>query len=301
MNKDSKVTIDVELCTGCGSCVKVCPQQFLSIVNGKAATTGKDSFSCGHCEAACPQQAIHIVPLDDEMGTYRTFKACTKWLPFGEYNIASLQQLMASRRSCRNYTERPVDRSLLQDLVKCGITAPSGTNSQRWTFTIIPSRKAVTAFALHIGAYFKRLNRLATKPLVRTILRLIGKKELSEYYRDHYESVQEALNEWEQDRKDRLFHGATAAIIVGSKADASCPMEDALLATQNILLAAHCMGLGSCLVGFAVAAMKNDRAIQQSLGIPPEEAIHTVIALGYPDEVYHSVIRRKKAELRYVE
>ena len=57
---------------------------------------------------------------------------------------------------------------------------------------------------------------------------------------------------------DRLFHGAAAAILVTGRRQASCPAEDALLATQNILLAAHAMGLGSCLIGFAVEAMRRD-------------------------------------------
>jgi nitroreductase len=61
------------------------------------------------------------------------------------------------------------------------------------------------------------------------------------------------------------------------------------------------MGLGSCLIGFAVAAMKNDHTIQRAIGIPPEESVYAVIALGYPDETYHRVIRRKKVELRYFE
>jgi len=88
-------------------------------------------------------------------------------------------------------------------------------------------------------------------------------------------------------------------MIIGSKPGASCPAEDALLATQNILLAAHGMGLGSCLIGFAVTAMKKDTSIQGSIGIPAEEEIHAVIALGYPDEVYQRIAGRKKVTPRY--
>jgi nitroreductase len=109
------------------------------------------------------------------------------------------------------------------------------------------------------------------------------------------------LEEWEVSGKDRLFHGATAAIIVGSKPGASCPTEDALLATQNILLAAHSMGLGSCLIGFAVSALKESPAIKSSIGIPDDETVYSVIALGYPDESYEAVAGRKKAETRYFE
>ena len=301
MNKNIPVEVDLERCTGCGMCIKVCPQRSISLVKGKAEITGKTSFSCGHCEAACPQKAIRVQPLDDEMGSYQTFTAHNEWLPFGKFDIVGLHQLMASRRSCRNYTEQPVDRSILQDLVKIAVTAPTGTNSQQWTFTVIPSRKAVSVLAVHIGAYFKRLNRWAAIPFIRIMLKLIGKGELDLYYRHHYESVQKALEEWEREGKDSLFHGASAVIIVGSKPDASCPMEDALLATQNILLAAHSMGLGSCLIGFAVAAMKRDRTIQLAIGIPAQESVYTVITLGYPDEAYHTVIRRKKVVFRYYE
>ena len=67
------------------------------------------------------------------------------------------------------------------------------------------------------------------------------------------------------------------------------------------MLAAHGMGLGSCLIGYAVAALKKDPSIQQSLGIPSEEEIHAVTALGYPDEAYQRVAGRKKVLPRYYE
>jgi nitroreductase len=271
----------------------------LALVQGKAIKIERPSFSCGHCEAACPQNAIHVTALDDEMGAYRSFSPNKQWLPFGTYDIVGLQQLMASRRSCRNYTEQPVERALLEDLIKLGTLAPSGTNSQKWTFTILETRSALLSFSQLIGNFFKRLNAAAANPIIRIGLKLLGKGALAEYYQKHYPSVRRALEEWEMEKKDRLFHGATAAIIVGSQPGASCPQEDALLATQNILLAAHSMGLGSCLIGFAVVAMKKDRRIQRSLNIPAEEEIYAVIGLGYPDETYQRVIRRKKAESRY--
>lgn len=85
------------------------------------------------------------------------------------------------------------------------------------------------------------------------------------------------------------------------QAGASCPAEDALFATQNILLAAHSMGLGSCLIGFAVEAMKRDPSIKRAVGVPDEEVVYAVIALGYPDEIYQRVTGRKKVTPRYFE
>jgi nitroreductase len=77
-------------------------------------------------------------------------------------------------------------------------------------------------------------------------------------------------------------------------------MEDALLATQNILLGAHSIGLGTCLVGFAVAAMQKDKSLKVALDIPPNEPVYSVIALGHPDETYLRPAGRKKPLVRWV-
>ena len=77
-----------------------------------------------------------------------------------------------------------------------------------------------------------------------------------------------------------------------------CP-EDALLATQNILLAAHCVGLGTCLVGYAVAVMRRERRVCRFAGLPDNETPYAVIALGYPDERYASMAGRRRMTIRY--
>jgi nitroreductase len=123
--------------------------------------------------------------------------------------------------------------------------------------------------------------------------------KLGHYYRRYHAQVEEALRQWGEAGRDRLFHGATAAILVGTETGASCPREDALLAAQNIALAAHAMGIGTCLVGFAVEAMRRDRSIQRSLGIPETEDIHAVIALGKPAVTYLRPAGRKAAKIRY--
>ena len=140
---------------------------------------------------------------------------------------------------------------------------------------------------------------MAERTLYRKLLKMFGKPELDNYYQEYYLSVTEGLQEWEQHGRDRLFHGAAAGIVVASRPGGSCPMEDAILATQNILLAAHSMGLGSCLIGFAVEAIRNDPGIKQFIKIDAEETVYAVIALGYPDETYERLTGRKRFELRY--
>lgn len=293
--------IDPERCIGCGECVRVCPSQTLEMKDGKATVTGSRSLGCGHCVAVCPAEAVRVEALDPDSFRFHTFSVRTDWMPYGAFHPAELVRLMASRRSCRCFEPRRVKRSLLEDLVKIGTTAPSGTNSQSWTFTILPSRAAVMKLGQAIGAFFKRLNRLAANPLLRNGLRLIGRSELADYHRDYYQTVTEGLADWEERGQDRLFHGATAAIIVGSDPGGSCPAEDALLATQNILLGAHALGLGTCLIGFAVNAMAKDARIKDLLTIPREETVHAVIAIGHPAVAYQRLTGRRRAVLRFVE
>lgn len=298
MNRPVFTFVDRDRCTGCGLCVEVCPAGTLTLVDGKAAVTGDRSLSCGQCAAVCPVGAITVSSLDPDAHTFETFRMNPAWLPWGETNPGELVRLMASRRSCRRYSDRPVTPETLRDLVKIGVTAPSGTNSQLWSFTLIPSRQEMIACGEQIGAFYRRLNRLSERTWLRTLLKWCGKPELDFYYQNYHDQVADALEEWRRDGRDRVFHGAPAAIIVSSRPGASCPSEDALLATQNILLGAHALGLGTCLIGFAVQAIARDASVKRFVQIPAEETVYSVIALGYPAVRYHAIAGRKTPLMR---
>ena len=290
--------IDPDACISCGLCVEVCPDKTISILDGRAVVTGSYSMGCGHCEAVCPTDAIRVEALEHPF-VLTSAAVDSDWLPYGEYDTGQLVRLMRSRRSCRNYQNREVEPRLLEDLVRIGTTAPSGTNAQAWTFTILGSRREVIILGEQVARFFRHLNRLAVQPWLRLYTRIFRRDALGQYYRRHFETVRQGLLLWDRDGKDTLFHGAVAAILVGGKKGASTPREDALLASQNIMLAAHSLGIGTCMIGFAVEAIKRDRRIRDKLLIPDDEAVFAVIALGYPAEKYRRTILRKKVMPRY--
>jgi nitroreductase len=71
------------------------------------------------------------------------------------------------------------------------------------------------------------------------------------------------------------------AVIVDPK-ESSRPVEDGAIASENMLLAAHGLGLGACWIG-SYGIPLEDKA-RELLGVPEGQRLLSVIALGYPDE-----------------
>ena len=57
------------------------------------------------------------------------------------------------------------------------------------------------------------------------------------------------------------------------------PVEDGAAATQNMLLAAHALGLGSCWIGSYGSGYEDDA--KRILGVPHDKRLLSLISLGY--------------------
>lgn len=147
-----------------------------------------------------------------------------------------------TRTSVRAYTSDPVPAEAIETLLKAGMAAPTAMNSQPWEFVVVNDRD--------------------------TLDKLAGSL-----------------------RYARMLKGAPLAIVVcghstftdrgGNVRENKFWVDDCSAASENILLAAHALGLGA-----VWTAAKDDRAVivREALGIPEDINPLNVIVIGYPAE-----------------
>lgn len=79
-----------------------------------------------------------------------------------------------------------------------------------------------------------------------------------------------------------LAEAACGIAVVTDPKISNHPVEDGAAATQNMLLAAHALGLGACWLG--VYGGVYEEKVKEILGIPKEKTLVSVISLGFPAE-----------------
>ncbi|HOX43245.1 MAG TPA: nitroreductase family protein [Myxococcota bacterium] len=284
--------IDESKCTLCGRCVSVCPKEVLRLDREAVAYTGEECMTCGHCRCVCPADAVRFDPAVLAAPAFTTFACPDRYTVPGSFDPAALVSLLRSRRSVRRYQDRPVPDGVVADLVAAAVSAPSASNCQDWEFTLVNGREQVWKLAREIGRFFARLNRLAANPLVRYgSVPFLG-RSLVDYYDTRFEKVKRHLEEAEQGR-DVLFHGAPCVVICHGPTGGSLPLEDAQYATYNMALLAHALGLGTCYIGYASAALNKDRRLRRRLGLAAGHRVHAVLVLGYPAVTFERTALRR--------
>ncbi len=57
-----KIKIDLDKCTGCGTCVDVCPVSVYELRKEKSVAVNVDEcLVCRACETQCPANAIEVI------------------------------------------------------------------------------------------------------------------------------------------------------------------------------------------------------------------------------------------------
>jgi len=159
---------------------------------------------------------------------------------------------LRTRRACRAFTDQAVSREEIERLIEMAIMAPSAMNRQPWVFGAL------------VGA--RRLRELSGQALKAALQFLPADSPLRSHASDpHFE----------------LFHGGAALVVVCATEGGTQAAEDCCLAAENLMLAAHAGGLGSCWVGFARPWLSQSH-VKTALGIP--SVLHPVapIVVGHP-------------------
>ena len=79
-----------------------------------------------------------------------------------------------------------------------------------------------------------------------------------------------------------LAQAAVAIAVVIDPRASNHPVEDGAAATQNMLLAAHALDLGTCWIGSYGSGY--EEMAKEVLGIPGDKRLLSLISLGYPAE-----------------
>ena len=162
------------------------------------------------------------------------------------------------RRSVRAYEEKTIPRDILNEVINAANEAPSAMNSQPWRFVVVENPSAK-----------KKLLSVA----------LPKAKAITETIKDIDPERYEAIRKRYAELPDPVYYAAPAIVFVvgnGTFAGNSCP-----LACENMMLAAHSLGLGSCWVGFG-SMVTDDPEVRRLLELKEGDAIFGPILLGYP-------------------
>ena len=177
-----------------------------------------------------------------------------------------VMQAIKGRRSIRKYKPDPVSDEAIETVLDAARWAPSWANTQCWRFVVVrdPEVRAKLAGALRATSPGKE-NRAAaairSAPVVIVACAELGR---SGYYKGGEQAT---------DKGDWF-------------------MFDVALAMQNLMLAAHAIGLGTVHVGLFEA-----KEVAKVLDVPANVAVVEMTPLGYPDEEPAAPGRKEFAEI----
>lgn len=163
-------------------------------------------------------------------------------------------EAIEKRRSIRSYTDRPVEKDVLERLVKTAVKAPTGSGMEPWGFVVLQDQKEIDALSERVKQ--KVLNNMADYP------------QFSQY------------ESWLRNEKYHIFNHAGTVLIVYGDCASPWHVYDCSLVAGNIMLAAENEGIGCCWIGFA-EALFNDADFKAEHHVPEGYHLVSTLSMGY--------------------
>jgi len=176
-----------------------------------------------------------------------------------------------ARRSVRKYSDEQIKENELDLIIKAGLFAPSGCNAQPWHFTVVQNKELI-----------KNLN-------------IDAKKELLKAENETFRTL--AANE-----DFDIFYNAPTIIVISGEKNAPVPQTDCAAATENMLLAAESLNIGTCWIGLVGYLFRSNNAEKyiKLLKIPQGYEPYYAITLGYKVEETQQAPPRKENTVNYI-
>jgi len=191
-----------------------------------------------------------------------------------------LIKIIKERRSVRRFTQDPVDKEVIREIIQAGRYAPSAENSQPWKFIVITNTDEIQQLSRRIKEELQKL--IKRRWIARFSLKELKDKDTLRF-----------LYAVSCTKEDTIFFHAPVLVFIITK-DRLMYDESCACCAQNMMLAAHALGIGSCWIGFASALGLSPEMLTR-LGVPETYHISAALVFGHPQE------KPKKASIRKIE
>jgi nitroreductase/NAD-dependent dihydropyrimidine dehydrogenase PreA subunit len=285
------VRIEYEECNACGLCVRVCRGGPLYLDEGKVRVDQTRFFgciACGQCVTVCPLGCILVAGRD------LNSEDLVEMPPVGSRAAYDqLQALMISRRSVRDFEDRPVERELIDKIIQAATTAPMGIPPTDVSVLVLNGRAKVKEFRSDLLEAMRRMTSRWMLPLWRPFMT----REAYDLFKSFVIPVVEMYIEKDAEGIDWFFYDAPLAMLFYTSAYGD--MADPVIAATYAMLAAESLGLGSCMLGFPAPVVKYAKNIRRKYQLPAKLVPGVCIIFGYPDVRYRRALRRRLASVQY--
>lgn len=290
----ARVAIDHESCNLCGLCVEICKGNPLFIENERVMVDQKRLFGCigcGQCVAICPKNCITVE--GRELNPADFYPIPRK----GERaNYEQLLNLMAARRSIRNFKEEEIDDESIARILDAARTAPMGLPPSEVEVFVLKGFNKVDEFANDAVNYFMGIKWMFSPVMLALYRPFIG-KEAVDLFRTFMQPLPDIFNNARKSGQDWLLYGAPLAMYFYSS-PTSDP-ADPLIPATYAMLAAEALGLGTCMIGSIGPFLKYKNKLTKKYGFPPRHNVGVFVIFGHPRYKYQRSIKRSFADVRY--